>query len=681
MTSVASAFVDSDTSFIESFAGGFFCGYGTPSGLASYANAPGYLLTATVTGAAGAYILTINTGTVADMGGVWIAVITHDDGTMGTYTVSGASGASCNIAPALRATCTAALMSNLHDASNGQHLTAHGYQAYAKYLFGYSPRLAYRGGYHAQASASDATGYRSWRRYGGLTTGRWSYGIYANTFEATPTNPYGTQNKTKDTLSYVASPAASGQGVHVVWDMGSARSGLVDFSISSNGTRFGGGATLPVDVVILADDVAVLTQSYHALSRVTYYAQNVSKIEIRCTMAARSDDGFQVGTATWWYDGSTPDAMIPSGSTVVVMGDSWPTRYSSAFVDQLQSELTAAGGGTVAAVSSDGQTTEWGIANFDSSVIPLAPSHVVISFGINDLNGGMLLSRYCDNLKTLIRKTQEIGARAIVLMPPGTASSGQMLALSEWQAQMNEGALFKSAALVLRSQKGSELTWNEVDANFTAIKNNADIVVPTIGQQANTFYQTQTYDFGSLRVNSPFINATQTWAASWETFTAIKFNITDTSSAVGSKLCDLQIGSASVFSVTKNGDIAASNATNGQSIGIKSLTELLTIAAAATSTTTIQKPANSIVLAVSVRVTTAVTCTSTFTVGDSTSAARFSTAAVSKAINSTDKGTKAGAYYNATAEGIVITPDTTPSDATGRVRVTIHYIEVTPPTS
>ena len=116
-------------------------------------------------------------------------------------------------------------------------------------------------------------------------------------------------------------------------------------------------------------------------------------------------------------------------------------------------------------------------------------------------------------------------------------------------------------------------------------------------------------------------------------------------------------------------------------LGIKSLTELLTIAAAATSTTTIQKPANSIILAVPVRVTTAVTCTATFTVGDAGSATRFSTAAVSKAANTTDKGTAAGAYYNATAEGIVITPDTVPSDATGRVRVTIYYIELTPPTS
>lgn len=133
--------------------------------------------------------------------------------------------------------------------------------------------------------------------------------------------------------------------------------------------------------------------------------------------------------------------------------------------------------------------------------------------------------------------------------------------------------------------------------------------------------------------------------------------------------------------VAKEFRFAAPTSANGQYLAVKSLTELLTIAAAVTSTTTIQKPANSIILGVSVRNTVAVTCTSTYTVGDSTSATRFSTVAVSKAVNTTNDGTKAGAYYNATAEGIIITPDTTPSDATGRVRVTIHYLAMTAPTS
>lgn len=125
----------------------------------------------------------------------------------------------------------------------------------------------------------------------------------------------------------------------------------------------------------------------------------------------------------------------------------------------------------------------------------------------------------------------------------------------------------------------------------------------------------------------------------------------------------------------------APSSANGQSVAIKSLTELLAIAAAATSTTTIQIPAGAIVVSVNVRVTTAVTCTSTFTVGDGSTVDKFNTAAVSKALNSTDKGTKAGAVYYAAATSIVITPDTVPSDATGRVRVTIAYLEATAPTS
>jgi hypothetical protein len=130
-----------------------------------------------------------------------------------------------------------------------------------------------------------------------------------------------------------------------------------------------------------------------------------------------------------------------------------------------------------------------------------------------------------------------------------------------------------------------------------------------------------------------------------------------------------------------NGNFMSSAPANGQLMQIQSLTELTTIAASAYTDTTIQMPAGAIILGVSVRVTTAVTCTTYFTVGDSGSAARFNTANVAKTLNAVDKGTKAGAYYNAGALSVRITPDTTPSDNTGRVRVTIHYLTVTSPTS
>lgn len=125
----------------------------------------------------------------------------------------------------------------------------------------------------------------------------------------------------------------------------------------------------------------------------------------------------------------------------------------------------------------------------------------------------------------------------------------------------------------------------------------------------------------------------------------------------------------------------AIQAENSQNVAILQLTELTTIAAAATTDTAIQIPAGAIVLAVSVRVTVAIPTATTFTVGDAGSAARYSTAAVSVAANSTNAGTAAGAYYNASAAAIRITPNGTPAANTGRLRVTIFYFLSTPPTS
>jgi hypothetical protein len=120
---------------------------------------------------------------------------------------------------------------------------------------------------------------------------------------------------------------------------------------------------------------------------------------------------------------------------------------------------------------------------------------------------------------------------------------------------------------------------------------------------------------------------------------------------------------------------------SGDKIDILRLSEETTIAAAATTDTTIQIPANAILLAVQVRTTTVIPTAATYTVIGAGSATAFNTAAVSTAAMSTDPGTKAGAYYNATAQAIRITPNATPADNTGRVRVTIRYILSTPPTS
>jgi hypothetical protein len=123
--------------------------------------------------------------------------------------------------------------------------------------------------------------------------------------------------------------------------------------------------------------------------------------------------------------------------------------------------------------------------------------------------------------------------------------------------------------------------------------------------------------------------------------------------------------------------------TNGQLFSaLQSLTELTTIAAAATTDTAIQMPAGAVVLAVSVRTTVTIPTATSYSVGDSGSATRFNTANVGVAATSTDAGTKAGAYYNAGALSIRFTMNGgTPANNAGRVRVTIYYYTVTPPTS
>ena len=55
-------------------------------------------------------------------------------------------------------------------------------------------------------------------------------------------------------------------------------------------------------------------------------------------------------------------------------------------------------------------------------------------------------------------------------------------------------------------------------------------------------------------------NLADTWNAGGTTFTAVKVNVTDTASAAGSLLMDLQVGGVSQFKVSKTGTITPANA-------------------------------------------------------------------------------------------------------------------------
>lgn len=130
-------------------------------------------------------------------------------------------------------------------------------------------------------------------------------------------------------------------------------------------------------------------------------------------------------------------------------------------------------------------------------------------------------------------------------------------------------------------------------------------------------------------------------------------------------------------------DISVGGGNNGQLLGLKTLSELVTLVSGhATDATSMQLPANAIIMGVSVRVTAAPATTATFTVTGTSSATAFQTGAnVSTVVNTTDVGTKSCPYLNTAAQTITLTYNAAPTDSLGRVRVTIHYFDITPPTS
>ena len=120
---------------------------------------------------------------------------------------------------------------------------------------------------------------------------------------------------------------------------------------------------------------------------------------------------------------------------------------------------------------------------------------------------------------------------------------------------------------------------------------------------------------------------------------------------------------------------------NAQRYNVSQVTELTTIAAAATTDTTIAIPEGGVALGVTTRVTVAPPGTSSMDVGVSGDTTRFTTS-TSTDVNSTSPGTEDGASRGyASATVVRFTPNANPSGSSGRVRTTIHYYTLTPPTS
>lgn len=217
----------------------------------------------------------------------------------------------------------------------------------------------------------------------------------------------------------------------------------------------------------------------------------------------------------------------------------------------------------------------------------------------------------------------------------------------------------------------------------------------------------RTYTAQDLKANGTVAAPSDSWSAQtgfgWRRFGTGSLALTDGTNdrfiIIGTAFPGITVTSAGNYSFTNSGDARTGTADltitrsaagsigfggigNGQKINVSQLTELTTIAAAATTDTAIQIPLDAVVFAVSVRVTVVIPTAATFTVTGTTSATQFDVAGgVAVAAGTTDVGTRNCPYKNGAAQTIRITPNINPANNSGRVRVTIHYYQITPATS
>ena len=130
------------------------------------------------------------------------------------------------------------------------------------------------------------------------------------------------------------------------------------------------------------------------------------------------------------------------------------------------------------------------------------------------------------------------------------------------------------------------------------------------------------------------------------------------------------------------GVVSVSGPTNGQLLNLETLTESHTLAAAGTSDTTIQIPANALVIGVTARVTTTITGCTTFDIGVAGATTRYGTGILLTAnTTNTSPGTTNPTIYGAAVSIRFTAVGGGASFSAGVIRVTIHYIRATAATS
>jgi hypothetical protein len=157
---------------------------------------------------------------------------------------------------------------------------------------------------------------------------------------------------------------------------------------------------------------------------------------------------------------------------------------------------------------------------------------------------------------------------------------------------------------------------------------------------------------------------------------AVKAGSTQSFSTSGAKLLSIFNNTNEKAFFDYMGQMTICKGDTGGSLNIKKVKETLTIAAAATTDSIIEIPANSIVLGVSCRVTTAIPTAATFDLGITGTTDRYGND-ISVNLGTTYSALLNGFIYYAAATKLLITPDVQPANNNGRLYLEVFYLTLT----
>jgi hypothetical protein len=190
---------------------------------------------------------------------------------------------------------------------------------------------------------------------------------------------------------------------------------------------------------------------------------------------------------------------------------------------------------------------------------------------------------------------------------------------------------------------------------------------------------------GWITASAPVLDATTTWNAGGTTFTGIKLNVTNTASAAASLLLDLQVGSVTMFSIDKLGQVKINggSATAGNFIQILFKEETVAVANGVLTQdgTANFIPAGAFILALRFKVGTQPGGTAWYSAGTSTGATAYLPTGTSTAAGTTSFGGTSmsvantfGLWIGNAARTMRFTFNANTSDALGSITYGIWYI-------